>query len=1170
MRVFLSHSSADKPLVETLARGLAQRGIDPWFDIWEMGPGDNLVARINEGLATADAGIIVLSEQSSGSRWVEAELSNLIYNRIEEGQLLLPVKVADGSPVPELIKPLLWISIEDIDGIAAALLRRGRGKPPVIPSEQGKAHQVLVNLSPAAQHQVAVSVAIDDTTVADTTILLPQRLRGPCWLPDPAGDPGGLMLGALGQALWELCFPAAAAGAFVELLEGAGSQVGKRVEVAVATADSRLLALPFEALQLPDGRPLVLLDTVTLQRRLNGPSIQWQPLAGPLKVLVAVAAPDRGGAEAVLLDYEREVSLILEALQPLRRMADPLAQVRLLEVGHPDQIRQALQRDGYHVLHLSCHGRPGELQLETEDGEALPCSAADLLAALRQAGRPLPLVVLNACHGASRADAPASLAEALLRGGVPAVLAMQTAISDRQAIALAHSFYGHLAARELFLASQALAQARLEWQRRQRALDGPKAPAGYANAALLVAGSEQRLADFGLDQQPLKVAPVHQLDGQGVPQLAMDELIGRRSLMRETLRRLRCAGNGRVGVVLTGIGGVGKSAMAGRLMWRLKEDGHILIVQVGRWNLTELAALIGEQLRGCADPALSGLGARLQEPISSEAVLFQRLRQALAELPMLVVLDDFEQNLTSPGGAAFIDGAVAEQLIRLCEAMQGQQSKLLITSRHPLPEAALTALLAEQPLPPLSEGETGKLLLRLPAIERLSPAEQLTVRRVIGGHPRMLELLDALLRHGQGRSPAVSRRLAALQGSSPQAPGASPLEAIDAALVLGARDVLLDELLALAREQGTEAVLLQLAVSNLPVSPRGLAWMLADGAESGPAMQTVEAALNQLAALSLLYRSASDGSVWVHRWNAEGLAQRQERPALAERYGRAGRYRIWRIQNESLSSGEAMGDVIEAVRNFLAGEDFDAASSMALGVLQLLVQAQQSVAVAALGSEVLETLPIEHPNYAPIADQEARAFIALGQSARAFERYGTMLREQERKAKAEPDRADYQRDLSVSYNKMGDLYGALGQGEQARDAYAKALAIRERLAKAEPDRADYQRDLSVSYNRMGDLYRALGQGEQARDAYAKALAIAERLAKAEPDRADYQVDLVISLVRIGMSEPPSQELLIQALNILQQLEQEGRLAPEHSAKIGALQEIIDGFQYREVENGGQG
>ena len=162
----------------------------------------------------------------------------------------------------------------------------------------------------------------------------------------------------------------------------------------------------------------------------------------------------------------------------------------------------------------------------------------------------------------------------------------------------------------------------------------------------------------------------------------------------------------------------------------------------------------------------------------------------------------------------------------------------------------------------------------------------------------------------------------------------------------------------------------------------------------------------------------------------------------------------------------------------------------------------------------------------------------------------------ERLAKAEPDRADYQRDLSVSYNKMGDLFSALGQGEDARQAYEKALAIAERLAKAEPDRADYQRDLSVSYEqngrsvqrprtgrgrppglcesprhqqsgwqrpspiapttsatsryhitRMGDLFSALGQGEDARQAFAKALAIRERLAKAEPDRADYQRDL---------------------------------------------------------------
>jgi tetratricopeptide (TPR) repeat protein len=153
-------------------------------------------------------------------------------------------------------------------------------------------------------------------------------------------------------------------------------------------------------------------------------------------------------------------------------------------------------------------------------------------------------------------------------------------------------------------------------------------------------------------------------------------------------------------------------------------------------------------------------------------------------------------------------------------------------------------------------------------------------------------------------------------------------------------------------------------------------------------------------------------------------------------------------------------------------------------------------------------------------------------------------------AQAEPDRADYQRDLSVSYNKMGDLYQALGQGEQARDAYLKDLAIAERLAQAEPDRADYQRDLSVSYERMGDLYRALGQGEQARDAYLKALAIRERLAQAEPDRADYQRDLSLSLIKV--------QEFSRALAILSSLVASGRLDPVDRTMLDNLERVVRG------------
>jgi tetratricopeptide (TPR) repeat protein len=51
---------------------------------------------------------------------------------------------------------------------------------------------------------------------------------------------------------------------------------------------------------------------------------------------------------------------------------------------------------------------------------------------------------------------------------------------------------------------------------------------------------------------------------------------------------------------------------------------------------------------------------------------------------------------------------------------------------------------------------------------------------------------------------------------------------------------------------------------------------------------------------------------------------------------------------------------------------------------------------------------------------------------------------------------------------MGDLYYDLGQGEKAREAYQSALGIAERLAQAEPERADYQRDLAISLWRVGE------------------------------------------------------------------------------------------------------
>ena len=70
--------------------------------------------------------------------------------------------------------------------------------------------------------------------------------------------------------------------------------------------------------------------------------------------------------------------------------------------------------------------------------------------------------------------------------------------------------------------------------------------------------------------------------------------------------------------------------------------------------------------------------------------------------------------------------------------------------------------------------------------------------------------------------------------------------------------------------------------------------------------------------------------------------------------------------------------------------------------------------------------------------------------------------------------AGWQRDLSVSNNKVGDVLVAQGNLPEALKTFREGLAIRERLAAADPGNAGWQRDLSVSYDRVGDVLVAQG------------------------------------------------------------------------------------------------
>ena len=110
LTAFLSHAGEDKAdFVEPLGRELAALGIRPWLDKWEIRPGDSLVTKLfDEGLATVDAVIVVVSQHSAGKPWVRAELDAARVRQITENTRLIPVRLDSADMPAPLKKMLLW------------------------------------------------------------------------------------------------------------------------------------------------------------------------------------------------------------------------------------------------------------------------------------------------------------------------------------------------------------------------------------------------------------------------------------------------------------------------------------------------------------------------------------------------------------------------------------------------------------------------------------------------------------------------------------------------------------------------------------------------------------------------------------------------------------------------------------------------------------------------------------------------------------------------------------------------------------------------------------------------------------------------------------------------------------------------------------------------------
>jgi tetratricopeptide (TPR) repeat protein len=175
--------------------------------------------------------------------------------------------------------------------------------------------------------------------------------------------------------------------------------------------------------------------------------------------------------------------------------------------------------------------------------------------------------------------------------------------------------------------------------------------------------------------------------------------------------------------------------------------------------------------------------------------------------------------------------------------------------------------------------------------------------------------------------------------------------------------------------------------------------------------------------------------------------------------------------------------------------------------------------------------------------------------------YQAGLRIAEDLAKRDPANTEWQRDLSVSHNRMGDVLVKQGDGPGALAAYQAGLRIREDLAKRDPANTEWQRDLSVSQEKMGDVMKLQQNFPAALASYQASLAIRDNLTSHDPSNALWQVDLAEACLALGslgsaLSDPSRRALLVRGRDILFALRDSNRLQPSDLDTLTQLEEQI--------------
>jgi hypothetical protein len=107
--IFLSHSSKDKVFVRELADRLTKLGVDPWFDEWELGVGDQLHRSIGDALRRSKYVGLVLTPSALKSKWFLDEMHEALAIENSVGRKLILPLLCKQAVAPPFILDRLYL-----------------------------------------------------------------------------------------------------------------------------------------------------------------------------------------------------------------------------------------------------------------------------------------------------------------------------------------------------------------------------------------------------------------------------------------------------------------------------------------------------------------------------------------------------------------------------------------------------------------------------------------------------------------------------------------------------------------------------------------------------------------------------------------------------------------------------------------------------------------------------------------------------------------------------------------------------------------------------------------------------------------------------------------------------------------------------------------------------